>query len=98
MKIERISGKPRMTIEQFAEEHDLVMEVHEPNGESPVYKASFKGVEVVNDGFLYSTYGRGTTEADAINHYSKIISNQTIRIGRSGKRIHVPDLIGYATW
>lgn len=98
MKIERISSKPRITIERFADEHDLVMMVHEPNGESPVYKASFKGVEVVNAGFLYSLCGRGTTEADAINDYSKIISGQTIRIGRSGKRVLVPDLIGYATW
>lgn len=96
MKIERIGGKPRMTIEQFAEEHDLVMEVHEPNGGSPVYKASFKGVEVVNAGFLYSLCGRGATEADAINDYSRNISNQTIRL-YSGQRINVPDLIGYVT-
>lgn len=87
-----------MTIEQFAEEHDLVMVVHEPNGESPVYKASFKGVEVVNAGFLYSLFGCGTTEADAINDYSRNISNQTVRLGRSGKRIHVPELIGYINW
>jgi len=98
MKIERISSKPRITIEQFAEEHDLVMQVREPIDSSSNYMASFKGVEVVNAGFLYSTYGHGATEADAINYYSKIISGQTIRIGRSGKRVHVPDLIGYATW
>ncbi len=99
MKIERIGNKPRITIEQFAEEHDLVMVVQEPaDASSPGYRASFKGVEVVNAGFLYSLCGRGATEADAINDYSRNISNQTIRLARSGKRIHVPELIGYATW
>lgn len=99
MKIERIRNKPPGTIEMFAVDNDLTMVVRHPiSGSITGYEVSFKGVEVVNDGFLYSTYGRGTTEADAINHYSKIISNQTIRIGRSGTHIHVPELIGYATW
>ena len=95
MKIERVTNKPRVTIEQFAEEHDLVMVVHSPiDAQSPNYRASFKGVEVVNAGFLYSLCGGGPTEADAINDYSSNISLQTIRLA-GGKRIDVPELVVY---
>jgi hypothetical protein len=95
MKIERVINKPRVTIEQFAEEHDLVMVVHSSiDAQSPNYRASFKGVEVVNGGFLYSLCGRGPTEADAINDYSRSISRQTIRL-TNGKRIDVPELAVY---
>lgn len=102
MKIERISSKPRITIEQFAEKHDLVMVIQEPvspgsPGLDGCFSAHFKGVEVALVGFLYSIYGHHVTESDAINEYAKRISCKTIRL-RDGRRIHVPELIGYATW
>ena len=94
MKIERVANRPRVTIEQFAEEHDLIMVVYCPDSLSPLYRAYFKGVEVVNAGFLYSIYGHHVTESDAINEYAKQISRQTIRLA-NGKRIDVPELAVY---
>lgn len=99
MKIERVTNKPRVTIEQFAEEHDLVMVVQEPAspgslGLDGCFSAHFRGAEVVNAGFLYSIYGHHVTEADAINEYAKQISRQTIRL-TGGKRIDVPELVVY---
>ena len=100
MKIERISSKPRITIEQFAEEHDLVMVVQEPvspgcPGLDGCFSAHFKGVEVALGGFLYSIYGHHVTESDAINEYAKRISGKIIRLA-SGKRINVPELAFYS--
>ena len=99
MKIERVTNKPRVTIEQFAEEHNLVMVVQEPvspgsPGLDGCFSAHFKGVEVAIGGFLYSIYGHHVTEADAINEYAKQISRQTIRL-TGGKRIDVPELVVY---
>ena len=99
MKIERVTNKPRVTIEQFAEEHNLVMVVQEPvspgsPGLDGCFSAHFKGVEVAIGGFLYSIYGHHVTEADAINEYAKQISRQTIRL-TGGKRIDVPELAVY---
>ena len=99
MKIERVTNKPRVTIEQFAEEHDLIMVVQEPvspgsPGLDGCFSAHFKGAEVVNAGFLYSIYGHHVTEADAINGYAKLISGKTIRLA-GGKRIDVPELAVY---
>lgn len=102
MKIERISSKPRITIEQFAEEHDLVMQVQEPiragsPGLDGKFRARFKGAEIAENGFLWGTSSWGLTESDAINEYAKRISGKTIRL-IGGKRINVPELLGYATW
>ena len=100
MKIERISSKLRMTIEQFAEEHDLVMQVQEPLGAgSPgldgKFRAHLKGAEIAENGFLWSASSWGLTESDAINEYAKRISGKTIRLA-SGKRINVPELAFYS--
>lgn len=103
MKIERISSKPRITIERFAEEHDLVMQVQEPRssagspGLNGQFRACFKGVEIAEDGMLCGVSACGPTEADAINAYANQISGKTIRL-YSGKRIKVPDLLGYINW
>lgn len=99
MKIERVTNKPRVTIEQFAEEHDLVMVVQEPvspgcPGLDGCFSAHFKGTEVALGGFLYSFCGHHVTEADAINEYAKRISGKTILLS-CGKRIDVPELAVY---
>lgn len=57
----------------------------------------FKGADVSEGGMLSSGFGLGSTEADAINEYSGNISCKTLRL-RDGRRIHVPELIGYVTW
>ena len=101
MKIERIINK-RVTIDQFAEDHDLVMVVQEPlntssTGLDSKFVAYFKGVEVAQNGLLHSVSGYGKTEADAINAYSEYISGKTIRL-HNGQRIKVQELAGYVTW
>lgn len=102
MKIERVTNKPRVTIEQFAEEHDLVMVIQDPIspgclGLDGKFRAGFKGAVECSNGFLISSSAWGPTEADAINEYAKRISGKTIRL-TGGKRIDVPELLGYINW
>lgn len=96
VKIERVNNKPCVTIEQFAEEHDLVIVIHFPNDARPLgfrhkFQASFRGCEVVENEFLVGVSGWGVTEEDAINEYAKQISRKTIRL-EFNKRIDVPEL------
>lgn len=99
MKIERVTNKPRVTIEQFAEEHDLVMVIQDPIspgclGPDGKFRAGFKNAEECSNGFLISSSALGLTEADAVKEYAKRISGKTIRLW-GGKRIDVPDLAVY---
>lgn len=54
MKIKR-QDIPSMTIEQFADAHNLVMEVHErrlPKGDPSRYYAHFEDCDIAGDGLL----------------------------------------------
>lgn len=92
---------PEMTIEEFADKHGLVMEVHErPKniGASDRYYAHFRRISVVGDGVLSSVFGNGRTPEEAIAAYACQISLQTIcddnvRVEGKDIRIRVPRLV-----
>lgn len=95
MKIETHTY-PESTIEEFADEHGLVMEVRERNeiGNSHWY-AHFKNVEVKGDGVLIGKFGNGATPGDAIANYAKEISDTTLVVGAYSEErrdIRVPRL------
>jgi len=93
----------RMTIEEFADRHELEMEVIERSPKNVKemgierYCAHFNGFPDINKGnFLYSEFGNGNTEKEAIKDYAKKISEQTLVftvIGTSRKEIEVPVLV-----
>ena len=75
-----------MTIDEFAELHDLEMEVMErPSSlvKNPEmrYFASFKRVEVMSDGTLHGAFGDGETPREAIADYADRISGQRLAFG-----------------
>lgn len=74
----------RSTIEAFANEHDLTMEIVERDPiswELGRYYAHFKGCEVKDDRFLASVSGNGSTMNEAITEYTKRISGKTLVFG-----------------
>ncbi len=86
MKIEN-SLVPEMTIEAFADQHNLTMQVRERgvnslrfckehHGTSYRYLAHFKNCEVSEGGCLKSAHGNGHTQEEAIADYAKEISEQ----------------------
>lgn len=87
------------TLEKFADEYELVMEVHERRPESQYarYYAYFTNASVAADGGLTGTIGNGITPEEAIEDYGQKISLKTIVIvGSDGKerRIGVPRIVG----
>ncbi len=88
---------PEMTIEEFADQHGLVMIVRERAvdiGASHRYYARFQNVEVEENGLLASESGDGSTPAEAIVAYGHAISLRRIRNGTEGDvRINVPRLV-----
>lgn len=97
MKIE-LHEIPQMTIYEFAEAHDLTMEVRErryPVCDPARYYASFKGVEIMKDCFLVGMFGNGRTPEEAITNYAKEISLQRLVFDpfrKSRREIAVPRL------
>jgi len=98
MKIKR-ENIPSMTIEQFADAHNLVMEVNErrrPEGDPSRYYAHFEHCEVGGDGFLRGAYGNGATPEDAITEYAAAISLKRLVVGAytpERREIDVPRLL-----
>ena len=93
MKIE-LHELETMSIEEFADRHGLVMEVHERSpkhctvgGWKPEvrYYAHFKDVEIREPGVLVGAFGDGATPELAIANYAKRISGQVIVINAFGK-------------
>lgn len=88
----------KMTIDEFADKHELVMTVRERGGldTSARFYASFEDTEVKQDGgFLLSTFGDGSSPDEAINNYSLKISGETLVIDANTpnrKEIPVPSL------
>jgi hypothetical protein len=90
-----------MSIQDFADAHDLVMQVierddrHFPIGNPSHFLAHFKGVEIGGGGLLRGVYGNGATEEEAIRAYAPEISLKNIVVdAMSSKRreIRVPRL------
>lgn len=79
----------RMTLQGFAEQHNLVMEINErdPNEHPnlPRYYASFEHCEVKGDGVLIGEFGNGETPEEAMENYAKRISNKRLVLLIPGK-------------
>ncbi len=78
MKICRTVIK-RTTIEAFAEEHDLVMEVNEREDgfdKNRKFFACFLSSDTIEGGFLVGAFGDGKTEKEAIEQYARRISGK----------------------
>ncbi len=100
MEIQRIQLR-RQTVDGFAKEHTLIMEVHERYADaSPTrFYAHFKSAEILEGGLegglLRSAFGNGANEEAAIEAYAAEISGQILVIdaGRPTRReISVPIL------
>ena len=97
----KLNKAPRMTIEEFADKHDLIMEVNERSpvlwkDESSRYYAHFRNAEISRDIFLAGSFGDGSTPEEAISNYAKEISGRTLVVEacRDSRRdIRVPILI-----
>lgn len=88
------------SIEQFADNHGLVMVVRErPNDRRAGlcrFYAQFKGAEIKEDCFLVGMFGDGNTPEDAIYDYSKRISRKLLVVdamANSRREIQVQKLI-----
>lgn len=102
MKIER-TLVPEMTIEEFAEKHDLTMEIHE-RSEPPLvnphqswrFYACFKHADVKDGSVPIGRFGNGATEANAIADYASKISLKLLVVDARGpnqREIKVPRLV-----
>lgn len=98
----KIIRKPvlTMTLEEFAEEHDLTLEVVERGIDfrdtDARYYADFVGCEVKKNGILLSEFGDGATEEGAIANYASVISGKTLVLGAftpERREIQVPILV-----
>ena len=84
-----------VTLEEFAERHNLKMIVKERSHiESPTrFYAYFDGAEFKDKSFLISMYGNGSNEQEAIYNYAREISGKLMVIGAytdNRKEILVP--------
>lgn len=89
MKIEMHEvGGGRKSLEAFAEQHGLVMEVRERPKSFGLarYLAHFKDVEVMRDGVLVGKFGNGDTPDEAIADYARQIEGH-----RLAYRAYQPD-------
>lgn len=85
----------KYTIEEFADEHGLEMEVHEREHFNDFY-AHFKRGEIKEGSMLCGTSGSGPTPEAAIADYAKKIYGKLLVIGAwtpKRKEYHVPNLI-----
>lgn len=89
----------RMTLEEFADAHDLVMEIHYQKDVSYVenhYKAKFKNVRLINRSQQdVRVFGYGATPEEAMRTYTTVITKETILVEDSEhvSIIAVPHLI-----
>jgi len=90
MKIEIFRATPLITIDEFADANNLIMEIHErdnPYLELMRFYAMFKNVEVLENGMLKSNHGNGSTHDYAIEEYQrKIAGKELIYNSRSNDR------------
>jgi len=96
---------PKRTLEEFADEHGLILEINERSpesiamshiGESGRFYARFKGAEEKDGILLKGTFGNGSTELKAVNHYINKISEKLLVINaynsETRKEIQTPKL------
>lgn len=91
-----------IAIQEFADKHHLVMEVHERSlaarqGSYPLprYYAHFTHVEVHSPGILSGVAGNAETEDGAISDYATRISGKTITTDGGKTDIEVPVLLPF---
>ena len=90
---------PEMTLEDFADKHNLHMVVTErkvPEGVKDRYYAHFKHVEVSEGSILRGEYGNGICPEAAISAYGRAISLKKIiydAMGKNRKEIEVPRIV-----
>lgn len=79
MKITRVP-LPRRSLEQFADEHGLVMKVHERTARDCPgrFYAYFEHAEIKDGHMLVGAFGNGRTEDEAIQSYAKEISGRAL--------------------
>ena len=101
MKIKRFLIT-QMSLEEFAKENDLTLELHErnfPSESNMRYYVSFSHVEVKDGGCLVGSHGNGSTENNAIDDYIQQITMKTIVISamnpQKRREIQVPRLLPY---
>lgn len=69
------------TIEGFALQHDLTLEMHRRDGAAqPQYFCRFGRCEVMDNGLLVGAHGNGETEAEAIADYAAAISGRRLAV------------------
>jgi hypothetical protein len=103
MKVLR-SAPNRMALEEFAEKHDLVLEIHERTRtelhpdfelESNRFYVCFKGVETKDGPILSSAHGNGATEGMAMQEYAAKISGKLLVVDSFTKKrreFYAPEL------
>lgn len=98
MKIEK-HLKKEMTLEKFAEKHDLIMQIYDRGTRRLFFKryfAHFKNADIEEGGLLKSETGDGDTINEAIDDYARKISERTLVVDgntKNDRRIEVPILI-----
>ena len=88
----------RSSIDDFADEHGLTMEVHERSAKpSPTrFYAHFSHCDVVDGMMLVGEFGNGASEQDAVRAYAAAISDKTLVVNahtQERREIHVPILV-----
>lgn len=91
MKIERRDLRTAtITLQDFAKQHGLVMEVARHDLKRQPFQAAFKNVEILSDIFLEGAYGYGTSENAAINDYAARISEKHLVVNaHNGTRVDI---------
>lgn len=95
---------PHMTIQAFAEKHDLVMEIHErenPSSDLMRYYAHFRRAETKDGRMLCGEHGNGHSPAFAVAQYAQAISGKLLVIdamGKNRREIRVPRLTSDKNW
>jgi hypothetical protein len=90
---------PSMTLEEFAEKHDLTMiveERREPSDEMARYFAYFDHADIGDGCILTGAYGNGCTPESAIEQYARTIDTKHLVVNAGNKNrveIDVPHLI-----
>ena len=90
---------PEMTLEKFADEHDLEFEINErnvPKNDPMRFYVNFKGAWISEPGVFCGASGDGNTKEEAIKNYKNRISNSCLVFHpncSNEKRIHVPHII-----
>lgn len=94
----KMNSIPRTTLQEFADQHGLVMEIYERDTkEFPLllrYYARFENCEISDGIVLISAFGNGKTPDDAMEDYTKQISGKKLIVSTNETRvvIHAPSL------